>query len=53
MRDLFYKEEGMNQTDRRIFLIRELLKEDPRYGNIPVPEDTQEQKNLQKHTMRL
>ena len=43
----------MNQTERRIFLIRELLKEDPRYGNIPVPEDTQEQKNLLRSLMNV
>ena len=43
----------MNQTERRIFLIRELLKEDPRYGNVPVPEDTQEQKNLLRSLMNV
>lgn len=34
------------QSERRIYLIRELLKEQPRYQDIQIPTDKQEQKNL-------
>ena len=34
----------MNQTERRVFLIQELLKEEPRYRRISVPGSTQEQR---------
>lgn len=36
----------MTQTERRLFLIKELLREQPRYQNIDVPVHIQEQKNL-------
>lgn len=36
----------MTQEERRNYLIRELLKEQPRYGKIPIPEDGQGQKRL-------
>ena len=36
----------MNQTERRYFLIRELLKEQPQYRQIEIPEDSQGQKQL-------
>jgi len=36
----------MTQQDRRIYLINELLKENPSYGNIAVPEGEAEQKRL-------
>lgn len=36
----------MTQSERRIYLIRELIKEQSRYQNIQIPTDKQEQKNL-------
>ncbi len=36
----------MNQTERRLFLIKELLSEQPRYHDIEIPEDYTGQKNL-------
>lgn len=36
----------MTQSERRIYLIQELLKEQPRYQDIQIPTDKQEQKNL-------
>ncbi len=36
----------MTQKERRIYLIRELLKEQPRYRNIEIPQNEQEQKRL-------
>lgn len=36
----------MTQTERRLFLIKELLREHSAYRNIEIPENTQEQKNL-------
>lgn len=43
----------MNQTERRLFLIKELLKEQPRYHDIPIPADTQEQKDLLRSLMNV
>lgn len=36
----------MPQSERRIYLLRELLKEQPRYQDIRIPTNKQEQKNL-------
>lgn len=36
----------MTQSERRIYLLRELLKEQPRYQSIQIPADEQEQKHL-------
>lgn len=36
----------MTQTEKRIYLIRFLLKEQPQYAGMPIPADEQEQKNL-------
>lgn len=36
----------MTQKERRIYLIRELLKEQPRYRDIKIPKNEQEQKRL-------
>lgn len=36
----------MTQSERRIYLIRELLNEQPRYRDIEIPQDEQEQKCL-------
>lgn len=36
----------MTQEERRLYLIKELLYEQPGYGNMEIPMDEQEQKNL-------
>lgn len=36
----------MTQTERRLYLIKELLREQPRYRAMDIPADIQEQKNL-------
>lgn len=36
----------MTQEERRIYLIKELLREQPRYADMKIPTDEQEQKNL-------
>ena len=36
----------MTQDERRIYLIHELLLEQPQYSDIEIPADEQEQKNL-------
>lgn len=36
----------MTQAERRLFLIRTLLREQPRYRDMEIPANTQEQKNL-------
>ena len=36
----------MTQTERRKYLIQELLREQPQYRNIEIPESAQDQKNL-------
>ena len=36
----------MTQTERRIFLIKELLREQTRYSNLKIPADEQEQRSL-------
>lgn len=36
----------MTQDERRIYLIKELLREQPRYADMEIPADSQEQKNL-------
>ena len=43
----------MNQKERREFLIRELLKEEPRYQRIAVPGDAQGQKDLLRSLMNV
>ena len=43
----------MNQNERRIYLLRELLQEEPRYRRISVPEDIREQKNLLRSLMNV
>ena len=43
----------MNQTERREFLIRELLKEEPRYQRISFPEDSRGQKDLLRSLMNV
>lgn len=36
----------MTQTEKRIFLIQELIAEQPKYRNIPIPKNAQDQKQL-------
>lgn len=36
----------MTQTERRLFLIKELLREQPRYRDMDIPGNIQDQKNL-------
>lgn len=36
----------MTQRERRIYLIQELLKEQPQYADVKIPADEQEQKNM-------
>ena len=36
----------MNQSERRMYLIRELLSERPKYANMQIPTNAQEQKKL-------
>lgn len=36
----------MTQTERRLFLIKELLREQPQYQDMEIPKNTQDQKNL-------
>ena len=43
----------MNQSERRIYLIRYLLNEDKRYHQIPVPQDIQEQNQLLRSLINI
>ena len=43
----------MTQTERRIYLTKKLLSEQPRYQSIPVPDDTMEQKRLLRSLMNV
>ena len=43
----------MNQSERRQFLIRELLREEPRYRRISMPESSGEQRDLLRSLMNV
>ena len=43
----------MNQSERRSYLIRELLREEKRYQDIAVPSDAEEQKQLLRGLMNI
>ena len=43
----------MDQRDRRLFLINELLKEEPNYKAYEIPQDTHEQKRLLRALMNV
>ncbi|MBU5335438.1 protein-ADP-ribose hydrolase [Intestinibacter bartlettii] len=43
----------MNQNERRLFLIQELLKEDKRYEDIEIPQDFEEQRALLRALMNV
>jgi O-acetyl-ADP-ribose deacetylase (regulator of RNase III) len=47
------QEERMNQSERRQYLIRSLLKEDRRYREIQVPSGAEEQKQLLRGLMNI
>ena len=43
----------MTQSEKRMFLIRELLAENPGYASVPVPEDSENQKLLLRGLMNI
>lgn len=43
----------MTQTERRLFLIKELLREQPRYQGMDIPVRTQDQKNLLRSLLNI
>ena len=43
----------MNQSEKRLFLIKRLLKERPRYSNMQIPADTDEQKVMLRSLMNV
>lgn len=43
----------MTQTERRIYLIKELLSEEPRCSDIKLPSDEQQQKNLLRSLLNI
>lgn len=43
----------MNQAERRMYMIEELLKEIPQYRDIVIPKDTEEQKQLLRGLMNI
>ena len=43
----------MNQSKKRAFLIKRLLKEQPRYGNMQIPAGADEQKSLLRSLMNI
>lgn len=43
----------MKQAERRIFLIKELIAEQPGYSNISIPDNKEEQKNLLRALMNV
>lgn len=43
----------MEQSERRVFLIKELLRERPEYAGMNIPEDSQEQKNLLRSLLNI
>ena len=43
----------MTQQERRIYLIGELLKEQPKYRDIEIPQNEQEQKRLLRSLMNV
>lgn len=43
----------MTQTERRLYLIKELLTEQPKYRGLSIPADTAEQKRLLRSLMNV
>lgn len=46
-------EQCMNQTEKRIFLIKKFLNEQPQYHDIEIPQDSEEQKILLRSLMNI
>ncbi len=43
----------MTHSEKRIYLIRELLSEQPQYRDMEIPQDTEEQKRLLRSLMNI
>ena len=43
----------MTQSERRVFLIKELLREQPGYSNLKIPADEQEQRKLLRSLLNI
>ncbi|MCI7190820.1 MAG: protein-ADP-ribose hydrolase, partial [Lachnospiraceae bacterium] len=43
----------MNQNEKRVYLIKRLLKEQPRYRNMQIPIDTDQQKTMLRSLMNI
>ena len=43
----------MNQSEKRLYLIKRLLKEQPRYSNMQIPVDTAKQKSMLRSLMNI
>lgn len=43
----------MNQNEKRLYLIKRLLKEQPRYRNMQIPMDTDQQKSMLRSLMNI
>ena len=43
----------MNQSEKRVFLIKRLLKEQPGFSNMQIPIDTDEQKTMLRSLMNV
>ena len=43
----------MNQNEKRLYLIKRLLKEQPRYSNMQIPIDTDEQQSMLRSLMNI
>ena len=47
------EDEEMNQNEKRVYLIKRLLKEQPRYRNMQIPIDTDQQKTMLRSLMNI
>lgn len=47
------REDNMNQTERRIFLIKRLIDEQPRYKDLTIPQNEGEQKNMLRSLLNI
>lgn len=47
------EDEEMNQNEKRAYLIKRLLKEQPRYRNMQIPIDTDQQKTMLRSLMNI
>lgn len=51
--NLLKEDEDMNQNEKRLFLIRRLLEEQPQYAKIQIPDSIDEQKNMLRSLMNI